>query len=191
MDFAALHLDERFRPWHDAGLRFLYQEGHGKFGREPKEEKGREDIPWDRVWERYELVLARRGKTVWTYWDLGYDLGGRPNPDRRKLLKTIMDKLNWPKGSIAFWPMAYLWGDELFPNPDFFWRGVRKAGARGVVCLGRRAFDTLFPDKDFSGRTFTLNNVRVLALPGPAEIAAGSSDSMKRTLDTLRDFNAP
>ena len=189
MDFAALNISERFRPWYDAGLRFLYQEGDEPPGREPEDDRPREDIPWDHIWESYEPALARQGKTLWTYWDLGYDLGGRPNPQRRKLLKTVMDQLNWPKGSIAFWPMAYLWGDELLPNPDFFWRGVRKAGARGVVCLGRRAFGALFPDKDFPGQTFTHNNVRVLALPGPAELAANSSDSMKKVLDALREFS--
>jgi len=189
LDFAALHINERFRPWYDAGLRFLYREGGEPLGREPKSHDPREDIPWDRVWEKYEPVLARQGKTMWTYWDLGYDLGGRPDPRRRKLLKTVMDQLNWPKGSIAFWPMAYLQGDELLPNPDFFWRGVRKAGARGVVCLGGRAFGELFPDKDFSRQTFTRNNVRVLALPGPTEIATDSSDSMKKVLDALRKFN--
>ncbi|MDY7002319.1 MAG: hypothetical protein SVS15_11145 [Thermodesulfobacteriota bacterium] len=186
MDFAALRLDERFRPWHDAGLRFLYREGDEPEGGEP-----REGIPWDRIWERYEPTLAQSSTTVWTYWDLGYDLGGRPNPDRRKLLKSVMDALNWPKGSIAFWPMAYLEGDELFPNPDFFWRGVRGAKARGVVCLGGRAFGELFPDEDFSRQTFTHKGVRILALPGPAEIAAGSNNSMNRVLDALRKFNAP
>ena len=186
MDSAALHLDERLRPWHDAGLRFLYREGD-----EPEEGEPREDIPWDRIWERYEPTLAQSSATVWTYWDLGYDLGGRPNPQRSELFHAIRNALKWPRGTIAFWPMAYLWGGELFPNPDFFWRGVREAGARGVVCLGRRAFDALFPDENFSGQTFTHNNVRVLALPGPAEIAADSTDSMKKALDALRGFNAP
>ena len=34
MDFAALNINERFRPWYDAGLRFLYREGDEPPGRE-------------------------------------------------------------------------------------------------------------------------------------------------------------
>ncbi len=190
MDFAALHINERFRPWYDAGLRFLYQEGGDPFECEPEGHDPREDIPWERIWERYESVLPRRGRTVWTYWDLGYDLGGRPDPRRSELFHTIRDALKWPRGSIAFWPMAYLRNDELFPNPDFFWRGVREASARGVVCLGRRAFDALFPGEDFRVQTLARRGMRILVLPGPAEIAIGPNNPMKMALDALRGFNA-
>ena len=185
MGFAALHMNERFRPWYEAGLRFLYREGTTP-EEDCEQNTVRREIPWDRVWEKYRPKLARRGKTMWTYWDLGYDLGGRPDPGRRKLLKALMDALGWPKGSIAFWPVAYLEDEDLFPNPDLFWRGVREARSRVVICLGKRAFRTLFPQKNLPRQNFVYNNFRVLPLPGPAEIASGGEGLKKKVLTALQ-----
>lgn len=230
MDSFALKLEERLRPWHKAGLLYVFgKPGHDRFAQDPKgpDESGtgprRPDIPgrnarfgdrspaasankpsapreptpaedgkpessspeWPNPWDVYLTFLKIPCRTVWTYWDLGWDLGPRPSDARRQLLRTIIEKLHelagWKKGSVTFWPVAGVTAKGLVADPERFWKGVRKTGASHVVVFGRRAFEVLFPDRAFKFGVFEHEGLAIVVLPGPGNVLA-DRDGAKHTV---------
>jgi len=130
-------------------------------------------------------------RTVWTYWDLGYDMGGMPSAARRELLGKIITKLQdlagWQKGCVTFWPVAALTAHgKLEADTERFWKGVSLTGASHVVVFGRRAFAALFPDQDFECTSFRHNELTVIALPGPGNVLANRHGCKRTVWDTLR-----
>ncbi len=104
---------------------------------------------WPHPWDRFRERLARPSHSIWTYLTLGADMGGNPDPERRKVLTQVMAELTWPKGSIAFWPLAVLEEGYLCENTALFRQGTEYAEANHVVCFGEEAFRLLCPDYVF------------------------------------------
>lgn len=152
-----------------------------------------EQVEWPTPWDVYRLSLNVPCRTVWTYWDLGYDMGGMPSDARRELLFKIFDNLynlaGWRRGSVTFWPMAALTASgKLDPDPERFWKGVRLTGASHVVVYGRRAFEALFPEREFEFRTFRHDDKSIVVLPGPGNVLADRQNAKKKVWETLRSL---
>lgn len=112
--------------------------------------------------------------TLWTYWEFGQDLLGPPNPDRqtlwRGMLKALHDRLGWPRGSIAFWPLSTIRDATLVPDMDLFLYGVKRIKPVYVFCFGRQAFKVLFPNREYAPGRYTRQQLSIQVLPGPEEM---------------------
>ena len=109
---------------------------------------------WPRPW-RERLKATRPAPVVWTYWALGEDLCGNPNPARRELLKRLLGDLGHPAGTHTFWPAAMPAAGPagvssenatapaappaLEAHPPAFWAGLEQLKARAVVVMGSPA----------------------------------------------------
>lgn len=148
---------------------------------------------WPNPWDVYKTSLKIPCRTVWTYWDLGWDMGTEPSEARRELLRNIMkplyDKAGWQKGSITFWPMAAVCSKGLAPDPNRFWKGVKLTGASHIIVFGRRAFQTLFPDREFKFETFRHHDYTVVVLPGPGNVLADRDGAKAVVWHTLRQLD--
>ena len=96
---------------------------------------------------------------VWTYWELGADMCGTPSAARKKWLSKLIADLKLPKGTHAFWPVCLPEADAdggsvLRANPDVFWAGIRKLGARMLVVIGTDAAKAI--GLPMTGNTFFL-----------------------------------
>ncbi|MDO5484262.1 MAG: hypothetical protein Q4F27_05080, partial [Desulfovibrionaceae bacterium] len=100
------------------------------------------------------------GLVAWTYWNLGPDLCGLPEPEateretnlrrqeRRAILQRILAVLGHPLGTHTFWPcclpVAGPDGESRFqPHADAFWSGLAQLGSRGLVVMGSAAVKAL------------------------------------------------
>ena len=102
---------------------------------------------WPADW-RERLENTRGAPFVWTYWELGWDLCGAPDPRRRELLKALLHDLAYPAGTHCFWPLALpgQGGDgeqALAANVPVFWEGLRLLRARAVIIMGEQALRSL------------------------------------------------
>ena len=106
---------------------------------------------WPAAWQE-RLEKTRSAQVIWTYWELGRDVCGAPDPHRRELLKELLQGLAHPPGTHSFWPLALPASDEegeqeLTANAPVFWEGVRLLHSRAVVVMGSQARDSLaLPD---------------------------------------------
>lgn len=198
MDAAPLRLSERLRPWHAAGLRYLFRnrtqtpppagEKPGKNAYQPAPAVDSENT-WPAPWDSYRNRLEVPSRTVWTYADLCLDFGSSPSPERRNLFLLIIHFLKWPKGSVTFWPVAAERAGRLEPDAERFWQGVAECRARTVVVFGRRALDILFPGEAFAPRIFQARGVNVVVLPGPSDLLPDNRQAKKIVWDTLRSLS--
>ena len=193
MDAPSLRLSERFRPWHAAGLRYLFrtqapapaEAGLAAYQPTPRNDS---EEPWPGPWKTYRRKLAVPSRTVWTYADLGLDLGSAPDANRRDLFKLIIHFLKWPKGSVTFWPVAAEGPEGLLPDPERFWQGVAVCKARTVIVFGRRALAMLFPGEAFAPRIFTARGLSIVVQPGPSDLLPDNRQAKKIVWDTLRSL---
>jgi hypothetical protein len=189
-----VRLSERYRPWRTAGLRYLFRPAAAPApytpvtACQPKPAEASVD-PWPGAWKAYRRKLATPSRTVWTYADLGLDLGSAPDTSRRDLFTLIIHFLKWPKGSVTFWPVAAETDQGLSPDPDRFWQGVAECRARTVIVFGRRALKMLFPEETFAPRVFSARGLTVVALPGPADLLPDNRAAKKIVWDTLRNLH--
>lgn len=194
MDAASVRLSERYRPWRAAGLRYLFRPAASSAPEtrptayQPKPAEACAD-PWPGAWKAYRCKLATPSRTVWTYADLGLDLGAAPDPERRDLFKLIIHFLKWPRGSVTFWPVAAETDQGLTPDPDRFWQGVAECRASMVMVFGRRALGMLFPEETFAPRVFFARGLSVVALPGPSDLLPDNRAAKKIVWDTLRNLH--
>ncbi|MEF2146494.1 MAG: hypothetical protein V3573_13700 [Desulfovibrionaceae bacterium] len=107
---------------------------------------------WDEPWRSLWLKTPHEPRIVWTYYELGAHMGGKPDPLCRDLLQTLMLYFRWPKGTIAFWPATELRAENVVPRPDMFWQGVTMLGATQLALFGRDVCTLLLPDAP-EGRT--------------------------------------
>jgi hypothetical protein len=61
-------------------------------------------IPWPPLWQ-FVLDRTRPAPLVWTYAELGTDLTSQGSRERSELLRSLINQLQLPKGSSAFWPV--------------------------------------------------------------------------------------
>jgi hypothetical protein len=228
LDSFALNIDERLRPWHDAGLRFLLvnEERHARedekavktakpptragtslktieqqpakpsrLGAADTKTEQRaapaDDSAWPTPWDVYRTRLSIPSKSVWTYWDLGYDMAGMVDESRKALFSKILAKLGqlpaWSRGCATFWPVAGLAaGEVLIPDIEMFWKGVELSRARRLFVFGRRAHDALFPGSEFTFRVTVVNSLECHVFPGPLDLLENRQGSKKIVWDALR-----
>ena len=130
---------------------------------------------WPAAW-RERLKKTRTAPVVWTYWELGRDLCGTPDPKRRELLQELLRDLGHPPGTHSFWPMALPAqnGDdeqELEANIPLFWEGIKLLHSRAVMIMGSQALRALaLPERMRSMRPFQqarCRGVLLIVLPAP------------------------
>lgn len=193
MDAPSLRLSERLRPWHAAGLRYIFrtqapaqaEADPAAYQPTPRNDSG---DPWPGSWKAYRCKLASPSRTVWTYADLGLDLGSAPDANRRDLFKLIIHFLKWPKGSVTFWPVAAEVPGGLLPDPERFWQGVAECKARTVIVFGRRALAMLFSEEAFAPRIFSARGLSIVVQPGPSDLLPDNRQAKKIVWDTLRSL---
>jgi hypothetical protein len=141
----------------------------------------------------YKTSLKVPCRTVWTYWELGRDMGAEPSKARRELLKSIMKHLHetagWKQGSITFWPVAAISAKGLVPDAERFWKGVELTGASYVVIFGRRAFEAVYPEREFEYGDFLHGERTIIVLPGPGDVLADRQGAKKVVWDALRNLD--
>jgi len=151
---------------------------------------GRETV-WPAVW-RERLKKTRSAPVIWTYWELGADLCGAPDPKRRELLQALLQYLAHPPGTHGFWPAALPHRDEqgehgLKANAPVFWEGVRLLQGRAVVIMGEPSLRALaLPDRLLAMHPF--QQVRhqgrlLIVLPAPDTLIQED-----RRMQALREF---
>jgi hypothetical protein len=127
-------------------------------------------------------------RTVWTYYELGLDLGGKPNDERRNLFRRIIEHIRWPAQSIAFWPLAFVDEGKLVPDRAFFQHGLEAIGAGVIFCFGKEAQHILLPDEPFQVGQSSFLGRKVVILPGPEAMLGGSKESKRIVWHALKDF---
>ncbi|EPR44014.1 hypothetical protein dsx2_1942 [Desulfovibrio sp. X2] len=148
--------------------------------------------PWPAPWDGYLQRVRKPARVVFSYWDLFQDLGPEPSRERRDVWRRLLEKLAWPAGTVAFWPLCEPSGQAVLAKPALFWRGVAELQAATVVLFGKRAGMTLFPDRPFAYRSFSMarqGGPRVVVLPGPGELVARNVQAMKLVLSTLQTLS--
>jgi len=104
------------------------------------QDAARSPSEWPAAWQE-RLRNARAAPVVWTYWELGLDLCGSPDPKRRELLQGLLSDLAYPPGTHGFWPVALpgeggLEEGKLEVNAPIFWEGLRLLRCRAVMIMG-------------------------------------------------------
>lgn len=147
---------------------------------------------WPAQWQT-RLKAARKGKVVWTYWELGKDMSNVEDPakeKRKRFLGKLLKDLAHPAGTHIFWPMALPSpGDTNSYEADdtLFWSGARTLGASAVVVMGEAAATALaFPKKILPKRQLVFRGFLVWAIEDMERLIAEPSH-YAMTLAFLRD----
>ena len=122
---------------------------------------------WPTPWKNHWRNIGRCRPVVWTYWELGLDMGGRADARRGALLRKFNTELGLPPGTNAYWPIAAL--DEknaLQANRAIFLAGLERIAPSFAIVCGKKALAAIFPEISLSpfSRHF-LHNCLVLTLP--------------------------
>jgi len=142
---------------------------------------------WPVDW-RERLAKTRSAPVLWTYWELGRDLCGAPDPQRRELLQDLLQELGHPPGTHSFWPVALPGRDgELEANAPVFWEGVRLLHSRAIMIMGPHVLPSLaLPDNLLALRPFQQRRHQgssLIVLPAPDMLIRA-----KRRMQALREF---
>ena len=199
LDLAALDLSPQQRLWHQAGLRYILPD-HTAHSRnttssilpETRAAKGPAEglpEPWKTLWTKAHSPCP----TVWTYARLADDLTTATcSQQRRQLFKKILQALNWPKGSVFFWPFGTHAGTSLQPRPDIFWPGVAELAPKYLFCFGQQAVDVLCPQRPVNATAFTQGSIQVIVLPDPDQMLPDNRElkrSVWRTLTSVAEHD--
>jgi len=136
-------------------------------------------------WATYLAKVAPEHKMVWTYMELGHDLGGQPDMQRRKMIVDLIQHLKLPPKPIAFWPAAVLERGALRPNPELFWRGWKQLRTPHIVCFGRDTLGVILPDADPSRTMHMFREFMVHVLPSMSELLAMLPHERQLAVDAL------
>jgi len=178
---------------YQAGVRYLwpleepnrnsYQETGGRETTSPSQPSKLEyPSPWSGLWARLQPPYTM----VWTYWQLSEDLGAHSDARRRQMFRTILTKLGWPRGSVAFWPLSAFDRNGHNLRLDIFWSGVQFLQAQLVVVFGQPAFQTLFPDlAPCFGFTTTQDGLQIVHVPGPEDMLPDNREMKNLTWNML------
>jgi hypothetical protein len=144
---------------------------------------------WPGHW-RSRFEATRRGRLVWTYWELGQDICGVPDVERRDFLRRLIADLAYQPGTHTFFPVclpevaARDSAPVFMPNPEVFWSALELLGSRGLLILGDKATKALELEKDISlWGMARRRNFFVWRLPGVESV---SSDA--RAYSNLLEF---
>ena len=136
-------------------------------------------------WAGFLKYTKPTAKVVLTYMELGLDLGGQSDPRRRNVLKNLQAHLNWPPGTINFWPVAALNAGALQPDRAMFWRGWELWRTPYIACFGEEALKVILPDADPGVTTHMLENVIVHVLPPLAKLVTLLPHEQQMAVDGL------
>ena len=132
-------------------------------------------VDWPLVWQE-RLKKTRVAPVVWTYWELGLDLCGTPDPKRREFLQDLLKDLAHPPGTHSFWPVSLPGqggdgGQQLEANAPVFWEGVKLLRCRVVMIMGPQVLHALaLPDRMLAMRPFQQHRYQgrlLVVLPAP------------------------
>ena len=153
---------------------------------------------WPVDWQEC-LKKTRVTPVVWTYWELGRDLYGTPDPQRREFLQELLQHLAHPPGTHSFWPLALpsRSGDgeqELVANTPVFWEGVKLLRSRAVLIMGSQALRSLaLPDHMLALRPFqqVRHQGKLLIVLHSPDMLIRESQRMHALREFLRQALAP
>lgn len=96
---------------------------------------------------RWRVVLPKRKGSLllWSYAELGFDLGGNISSERSSCLKEIIKHLNMPAGTSVFWPVGVSDDTQsdissLQADPAIFQAGIEYLNPKAIILLGDNAF---------------------------------------------------
>lgn len=136
-------------------------------------------------WATYLGKVSPTHKMVWTYMELGLDLGGQADPRRRTLMGKLIKYLDLPPGPVAFWPVSVLRDGSLEPHRNMFWKGWHQWQTPHVVCFGKAALQVILPDADQNLTTHMLDNVMVHVLPSVSRLLTMLPHEQQMAADVL------
>ncbi|MDR2055004.1 MAG: hypothetical protein LBQ10_03930 [Desulfovibrio sp.] len=108
---------------------------------------------WPDPWQE-RLAATRRGRVVWTYWELGQDICRQPNALRRNFFQRLIADLAHPAGTHTFFPVCLPQAraqdapSAVMHDAGIFWSALRLLGARGLLVMGAEAVKILGLEKD-------------------------------------------
>jgi hypothetical protein len=196
----ALILPEPWRSWREAGLEYLLGEPpaqepicSGPYQKPVVEiasdhscnELQPHELDWPEPWKGQLARLQRPKPVLWTYRELGLDLCGSPDPRRRELWATIIEKLGWPRGAVLFWPFSHVVEETLVQRTDLFWKGIGSIDPMMIVVFGMDAAAELLPGNAAYGPV-RQGSVQVLLLPGPQDMLPDNRSSKRIVWEYLR-----
>ena len=132
---------------------------------------------WPPLWQE-RLRITGKAPVLWTYLELGEDLYGTPNPQRRALFARLIRDLGHRSGTHSFWPCALpaqpVSGGQavLVPDASLFWSGVRELGARVLLVFGEAAFAAMGIAPLPPLRQVRQQGLLIMALPPAEELVA-------------------
>ena len=138
-------------------------------------------------WSGFLAKAPPRPRTLWTYWELGADFGGAADPERSLLLRRLVGALEWPKGSVGFWPCSLLDQGSLSPQVEGFLAGMHRLRPPTLVVFGRERFFSLFATAP-SVLEELARNVPVFYAPSLVEILAFEQPRLGEFLLRLQRF---
>ncbi|WP_419781543.1 hypothetical protein [Maridesulfovibrio sp.] len=122
---------------------------------------------WPAPWSTLASRISPRLQIFWTYSQLGQDLSGQADTERRKLFQSLIGYMGLPKGAISFWPCTTWNGNDYENKADIFWKGVESYGVKFVACFGDQTRSLIAPDAPPSSASVHINGVQMLMLQDP------------------------
>ena len=122
---------------------------------------------WPAPWSTLASRITPRLQIFWTYSQLGQDLSGQADTERRKLFQSLIGYMGLPKGAISFWPCTTWNGSDYENKADIFWKGVESYGVKFVACFGDQTRSLIAPDAPSSSASVHINGVQLLMLQDP------------------------
>lgn len=122
---------------------------------------------WPSPWSTMASRISPRLQIFWTYAQLGQDLSGQADAQRRMLFQSLIGYMGLPKGAISFWPCTSWNGSEFENRADIFWQGVKSYGVKFVACFGDEARSIVAPDVASSAASAHINDVQLVMLQDP------------------------
>ena len=105
-------------------------------------DRARPNVSQDTWPEAWQVLFARTrpAPVLWTYPELGLDLGGQGDKLRSAYLRELIGKLQLPRGSSTFWPLCLASEDSgTKTEADMFKGGLLLLQPKVVVFIGPRS----------------------------------------------------
>jgi hypothetical protein len=139
-------------------------------------------------WENIMKTVRPGVKILFTYFELGQDMGGEPDPVRRELLTTIIYLLRQPKGVIGFLPHTELVEGTLAPKADYFRQAAARLGVKAAAVFGERSLQTLIPGADKTRLIHSSNSMHFISMPSTEELRQKPFEQLLQDIEPLRAF---
>ncbi len=146
--------------------------------------------------ENIKLKLTkflRPAYTLWTYAGFANDLLLDDLTQRKQLIRNIVrqahKQLNWPQGSITFWPLFNYNDGVLAPDINLFHFGLELIKPVFIFCFGYDPFKILFPGKVFDYSKFYYGSYLVQVFPDFDQLLPDNRELKKMTWHLLNKYN--